>query len=646
MESYPDVATSSTHLAVLSQRLKAAHAAASDAIWDEGMVVKMIRGRLVSAQARVAADMKLEPSTSVTRRPLAVLAADVFGYSRMTEAAEEDTHCRLRALKVRTINPTLVNYRGQIIKNTGDGFLAVFDSPIDAVRCAIELQREISASEAPEPPDRRIHFRMGLNGGDVITEGGDVYGIGVTIAARLEQQASPGGILISATLLEQTRSRLDIKSKDIGELRLKNISRPVHAYSLEIGGTSATRRKTRSPRRARVPSIAVLPFRTHGIGSDQDYFGDGIIEDIIVALAGIKGLFVISRTSTVAYRRGEVDIQKVGQELGVRYVLHGTIRRREDQIRITAQLVDGETGSILWADHYDGNITELFELQTRIATRIVWSIAPHVREAELRRALRKRPDNLNAYELLMQAIDLIYRMNFLDFSRAGALLQKAIQADDSYSAAYAYAALWHIHNVNQQWSHDQKSDTAEAVRLAAAAVERDPTDGFALAIYGHTKAVLLHEYEAAIATFERALAAAPSNAMAWTLSSGAYSYVGNGKEAVERAERGLRLSPVDTQAFFYLTFLGVAHYVHGTFDEAVVWGRKSMGLNPGLCANLRFLIGSLVALGRMEEAQQVAKALLEVQPRFRLSVYAGLCALRQPLRTEFIERLRRADLPE
>jgi class 3 adenylate cyclase/TolB-like protein len=584
----------------------------------------------------------------LTRRQLTILAADVVGYARLTEAAEAGTHSRLRAIRVGIVHPVIVSYRGRIIKNTGDGFLAIFDSSTDAVRCAIELQRQILATERPQSPDRKIQFRMGLNTGEFIMEPDDIYGAGVNVAARLEQLAPPGGILISKAILERVHARIEVPIDDLGQLRMKNIARPVRAYSLRIPGsqrgltTSARRRR----KRAAVPSVAILPFRAGSDDPEDTYFGAGMVEDIIVALASIRGLLVISRTSTLYYKNGPVDIQKVGQELGVRYVLTGSVRRTVGQLRITAELADVEVGSIIWADRYDGMISELFDFQARIATRIVWSVAPHVREAELRRALRKRPESLNAYDLVMQAINLLYRMNFDDFSRARTLLQKAIEADDSYSVAYSYSALWHIHNIAQGWTHDQEADSVEADQLAAAAVDRDPTDGFALALCAHTKSFLFRQYDAAKGIFERALAAAPSHAMVWSLSSGVYSYIGDGHSAVERAEHGLRLSPLDNQAFFYLMFLGVAHYVNRTYDEAVIWCRKSLSLNPGLCATLRVLIVSLVGLDQLEEARRAAAVLRQVQPRFCISTFARLCPYRGQLGVEFLARLQQAGLPE
>lgn len=585
----------------------------------------------------------LTKSAHVIRRMMAVLAADVVDYSRLTEIAEIDTHVRLRALRVEIIDPCVVSYRGHIIKNTGDGFLASFDSAVDAVRCAVELQREIAASEGIQSIDRRIRMRLGLNVGEVITEAEDIFGTCVNVAARLEQFSPPGGIVISGSMLGFVKSSIDVSIDDIGELELKNISKPVQAYSMRVPGAD---RLPHFGRKAKLPSIAILPFRSSSDDQQDAYFSAGMVDDIIFTLASVRGLLVISRTSTLAYRDMPMDLQKIGQELGVRYVLSGSVRRAENRIRITAELSQVETGALIWTDRYDGDIADLFDLQERIATRIVWSIAPHVHEAELKAAMRKRPESMNAYDLLLQAIDLLYRMNPTDFRRAGELLHKAIAVDDTYAQAYAYASLWQVHNINQGWTTDQRADSIEAARLAAAAVARDPADGFALAIDGHTKAVLFRDYIGALESFERALEIAPGNAMAWTLSSGVYSYTGQSKSAIERAERGMRLSPADKQSFFYLLFLALAHYVDGTYDEAIIWARKSFALNPRLCSNLRWLIASLVAVGRIDEARHFGSVMLEVNPVFRLSTYEKWCPLRPELREELLARLHLAGLPD
>jgi TolB-like protein len=425
------------------------------------------------------------------------------------------------------------------------------------------------------------------------------------------------------------------------------MSRPVHAYSLRISSADQSLlplQRGRRARRAKIPSIAILPLRT-GESAEDLYFGQGMVDDIIAILASVQGLLVISRTSALSYA-GEADLQRVGQDLGVSYVLSGSVRRAGNALRVTSEFADVESHSIIWANRYDGDLSDVFDLQDRIASRIVWSIAPQVREAELKRALRKRPENMNAYDLVMQAIDFIYRMNFEEFSRARGLLQKAIALDDGYAVAYAYASLWLMHNIIQGWTSDLAADAQEAERLAAAACARDPTNGFALGIHAHARAILFRDYETSITLFDRALAAAPGNAMVWTMSSGVYSYIGDGKEAISRAEKGLRLSPADTQAYFYLSFLALAHYVNGTYEEAVIWGYKSMGLNPRLCANMRWLIAGLVGLGKLSEARDIARTLLKVQPRFRLSNYEKVCPLKPDNRADLLDKLRIAGIPE
>jgi adenylate cyclase len=590
-----------------------------------------------------------QPATPSQRgtRILAVMAADVVDYTRLTELAELETHSRLRALRVGTIDPCIVSYRGQVIKNTGDGFLASFDSSMDALRCALEIQREVPAQEALTAADRRIRLRIALNVGEVITEEEDIYGTSVNVAARLEQFSPPGGIVISDALHAIARSAINVPVEDLGLLELKNLSRPVQAYSLLIAGVETVAPSNpHLSRRAKLPVVAVLPFRMTGDDPGRAYFGEGIIDDIIFNLSSVRGLLVISRTSTLTYRSGPIDLEKIGQTLGVRYVLSGSVRRDKDHLRITAELSDVESGSVIWIDRYDGDLTELFDLQEHIATRIVWSLTPHLREAELKSVRRKRPENMNAYDLLLRGIDLLYHMNQEDFARGGELLRQAIKADDGYAAAHAYASLWQVHNINQGWATNFAADSNEALRLAAAAVDRDPADGFALAIYGHAKAVLFRDYSGATELFERALKAAPGNAMAWILSSGVYSYTGQTKAAIERAEMGMRLSPFDTQSFFYLLFLALAHYVNGTYEESIIWARKSAALNPRLVSNLRWLIACLVAVGELDEARRFARTLLEVTPGFRLSTYSAWSPLRPDLRTQLIERLQTAGLPE
>jgi len=587
------------------------------------------------------------PAEEIVRSTLAILAADVVGYSRLTEIAEEDTHTRLRALRVRTIDPCVVSFRGHIVKNTGDGLIASFDSPLDAVACALHLQDEVAATERAQSSERKIRFRIGVNVASTIIDSGDVFGRGVNIAARLQEMAPPDGIIISKPVFDSIAPRAKIKAVDLGPVHLKNMAIPVRAYSV-LGSQPESDPAARPLRRrkAKVPSIAVLPFRTEGRKGGSSYIGMGLANDLIVALQSVRGLLVIARSSTLPYQGRNVDRRRVSRELGVRYVLSGSVAASKDKLRINASLVDQETGAVIWADRYDGSRADIFELQGRIATRILWSIAPHVREAELKRALRKRSENRNAYELVLQAVDAMYLMRSPEFPKARELLQGAMLADDTYATSFAYAALWHIHNMAQGWAADVSAEAEEATRLAVAAVERDPADGFALAVYGHTQALFFREYANAMLIFERALEASPGNAMAWTLSSGVYGYVGQGDAAVSRAEQGLRMSPVDVQAYFYLIFLSQAHYINENYEEALVWSRKAFLLNPRLCATLRILAATLVSLDRVSEANLAAQAILSIQPNFRLKSYSTRCPFSKNLLDSFIDKLERAGLPQ
>jgi adenylate cyclase len=579
------------------------------------------------------------------RRFCAVLAADVAEYTRLMEADEEGTHARLMRIKTELLDPDITRRNGTVVKNTGDGFLAKFDSVLDATDCALNLQDALGDRGAFDPPEARIAFRMGLNLCDTIVEADDIYGEGVNIAARLQTFAEPGGIVLSASVVDGLGGDLIVPLTDLGELFLKNLKRPVRAFSVRTDkpvGKAARPSPTVDSR----PSIAVVPFERYANDEGATYFAGGIVDDIVGALAGLKELFVISRASTLAYRSSPVDIKSVGRDLSVRYVLSGSVHRAGQALRISTELSETETGSILWAERHNGHISELFELQDRISMRVVATIAPHVRERELQRALRKHPDNMDAYDLVLQGMDLIYRMDYDAFSRGRGLLQHAIATDPTYAPAYAYAAQWHTIRVAQGWTSDPQADCEEAARLAAAAIVHDKYDASALAIYGHARSFLLKDYHVGQSFLDRALVASPNNALAWNLSSCTHSYLGNGATAVAHAEHSLRLSPLDPFDFFYLHNLGMAHYTNGSYEEAAECGLRALRRNGRHCANMRVLTASLMALGRTEEARETARTLLSVQPGFRLSNYAPVCPFSHPdRRTLFVVRLRQAGLP-
>jgi adenylate cyclase len=397
----------------------------------------------------------------------------------------------------------------------------------------------------------------------------------------------------------------------------------------------------------RGPSIAVVPFRVVNDEEAKSYLGDGIVEDIVGALASLRELLVISRSSTLRYRGAPVDVRAVGRELGVSYALSGSVRHVGPRMRVSVELAETGNGTVVWASHFDGVSDDLFALQDQIATRVVGTIAPQVREAELRRALRKRPDNLEAYDCALRALAQIYQLNRDDFSQARTWLDKAIALDPAYATPYALLAIWHAIRTGQGWSPDPAADQAAVLRFATAAIARDSFDAMALALCGHSKSVLRYEFEEAIALFDRALEASPSSAVAWIRSSPTYAYIGDPDEAIRRVEEGLRLSPLDPHIFLPHSFLNLAHYVRRDYDAAALWGRRAREENPQYTANLRILAASLAAAGRTEEAREVGRALLAADPAFEVGRFVSGYAIRDPDRRDRLaEHLRLAGLPE
>jgi TolB-like protein len=544
--------------------------------------------------------------------------ADVAGYSRLMDVSEAETHTRLMAILDEIIRPVIATNRGRVVKHTGDGFLASFGSVNNALQCAIAIQNAVQRREASEPAEDRIAFRMGLHIGDVISARRDVYGTGVNVAARLQELAEPGSVMISAAVREQVGSNLQLPIIDLGNLSLKNIAAPVRAFRVAIS-TDDVRPRLPAVGVPGRPSIAVLPFRTLDPDPEKAYFGECMVEDIIASLATLKELRVISRNSTVAYRGRDTDVHQVGLDLGVRYVLSGSVRRGVRRDRITTELADTETGSVLWAQPYDAEGEDLFEVQDRITARIVGTIAPRMREAEIRRAFQKRPESMDAYDHVLQAMHLLYRLEPDEFARAGTLLRRAIALDDSYSTAYALAAQWHLLRVGQGWSPDRQMDLQEGMRLAEAAVDRDPLSAHALAQHGHMRSFLLRDYDTALALFDRAHDASPNNAWAWGLSAPTYCYLGDGAAAIARAEYALSLSPQDPLAFWYHTSLCIAHYTNGSYEEAAHWGQIALRENSRYTAALRHTAAALGALGRREEAAPFLRMMLDVDPSFHVS---------------------------
>jgi adenylate cyclase len=580
------------------------------------------------------------------RRLAAVLIADIVGYSRLMEAHEEYTYAWQTRLRAEVLEPGIAEWAGHIVKHTGDGFLAIFDSANAATHCALALQQAVNALTCEQPVERRITFRMAVNLADIIVAEDDVYGDGVNVTARLQAYAEPGSVIISGAVAEQFGEAPGVSVIDLGDLPLRNRTSPVRVYALRAQTAPARLLGDALADAEPRPSLAVLPFRMQPTDPEESYFADGIVDDIIHGLASLKELFVVSRGSTLGYGGSHLDARGVGRALGVRYVLSGSVRRWGGRLRISTQLSDAETGTVIRSDQYEGSLSDLFELHARIAVNVVRTIAPHVHERELVRAMRKQPQNMNAYDLVLQALDVLYRMNYESFSRARGLLQQAIAYDPGYAPAYAYTALWYIFRVGEMGSADPDGDAAAAATHADTALDRGGDDALSLAISGHVQSYLLRQYGAGVSLLDRAIEAGPSSAMAWSMSSATRGYVGDGKTAVKHGEQGVRLSPLDARLFWHEGVLAQAHYIAGSYEEALEWARNAVARNETIRHNARTLIATLAALGRKEEAEEAAQHLLRIQPDFRLGTYAERCPFKPPTLDAWLARLRSAGLPE
>jgi adenylate cyclase len=583
----------------------------------------------------------------ISRRLAAVAFLDIVGYTALMSSDESQTHLRWMKILNEVIRPRISQYRGRLVKLTGDGVLAEFSSALDAVEWAQDIQRlvpSVQIERSGQPPS--IALRIAINLGDIIVTESDIYGDGVNVAARLQEHGEPGGVLLSESVYDVVRGTVGRQTRELGYLKLKNLEKPVRAYAVSVDAPTIVVPSRRH--RESLPSIAVLPLQNLGGDPADDYFADGIVEDIIVSLAGLRELFVISRASTIKYRSSNPDPREVGRSLGARYIVFGSVRRSERLVRVSIQACDSDTMETLWGDAVEVAPGELFDLQDHIVRKIVAGIAPNVRNSELRNAMRKRPESFTAYDYALRGIQIINSLDKQTFLKAREFLNKAIAEDQHFAMPVAWAARWHSVYVGQGWSPNPNEDAASAVQLAARAIELDGQNALALATFGHVKSFLFHEYDGALIYLDRALAACPNHAVAWVLSSATLSYIGEAEQAVRRAEHGLRLSPFDQSLFSFYMFLNLAYYSKGEFQESVKWGRMSLEENALYTANHRILIAGLVGLGQLEEAREVAARMIQIEPEFRLKTYERT---RQPFRQaqikeRYMQHLRSAGLPE
>jgi TolB-like protein/Tfp pilus assembly protein PilF len=546
---------------------------------------------------------------------------------------------------------------GRVFTVAGDGLMAEFPSAVEALKCALKIQADAARRNARLPQDQHIMFRIGINSGEIMLRDDRTGGNTVNVAARLESIAEPGGVCLSGAVFEQVRRVVVTTAYEYtGEQQLKNIRDPIPTYGIRATSCSSWIGMPALPRsvatvpaeaaREYRPSLAVLPFRTLQRDQADAYFAEGMVDDIIRALGGLKDLLVISRSATIGFARLPLDVRRVGHELDVRYVLHGSVRRSGHALRIAVELSEAPSGQMIWADRFDGALSELFDLQDRIALRVASAIAPQLRDRELSRAVSKLPSNMTAYDLTLRALDLFYRMDRESVIEARTLLEQAIAHDPGYAQAHSHLASLRMRWVGQGWSEDEESDRQMAESAARRAIERDHNDALGLAVFGHMQSYLLKDYRLAQDYLDRALAAGPSCAWAWAYSSLTAGYLGDYATAVARAECAVRISPQGPEAAWLEHYLSQAYYLVHRYEDAVAWARMSGAHAGANTSNLRILIASLVALGEMQEARAAARRLLHFAPAFRLSTFRERTPFRGEVRDLFAERLKMAGVPD
>jgi TolB-like protein/class 3 adenylate cyclase len=589
-------------------------------------------------------------NTRVERRLAAILAADVAGYSRLMGADEEGTLAALKALRRELVDPKITEHRGRIVKTTGDGLLVEFASVVDAVRSAAAVQRAMAERNTGEAPEKRIEFRIGIHQGDIIVEDGDIFGDGVNLAARLEGIAEPGGICVSGRVQSDAAGKVDVSFEDLGEQQVKNIARPVHVFAIRLDLDVVT-----VPARARLalpdkPSLAVLPFQNMSGDPEQEYFADGIVEDITTAIARLPWLFVIARNSSFTYKGKSVDLKQVGRELGVRYVLEGSVRKAGNRVRITGQLIDTATGAHIWADRIDGALDDIFELQDQVASSVAGAIEPKLRLAEIERATRKPTDSLDAYDLYLRAVAQFHKYTEEGMRAAIALVRRALAIDPSYAPAAAMIGWCRTMQRMQGWGAVSDSEGAEAVLLARQATEAGRDDPDALCLASFAIGLLAGEHSTAMSAIDRALALNPNSALAWAGRGWFLGFQNQPVAAIEAEQQAMRLSPLDPLAFFSMAGLAFAHMTAGRYEEAIEWADRASQAQPRFVQAMRCKLVCLAHLGRTDETSDWLKRVLALQPGLTVAAWTGSYASTAVFSPEvlalIVDGYRKAGVPE
>jgi TolB-like protein len=562
----------------------------------------------------------------------------------MMASDEAGTLAALKRHREVIFDPAVTQHRGRIVKLMGDGTLVEFGSVVDAVNCALTVQR-FSSPARPEG-DPPIVLRIGINLGDIIIEGDDIYGDGVNIAARLEPLAEPGGICVASVVNDNLGSRIDVRFRDAGEVKVKNIERPIRIWKwhpTDSAGESHPSAVPSHAERGGLPLLAVLPFQNMSGDADQEYFADGVVEDLITALSRFKSFAVIARNSSFVYKRRAVDVRQFAREVGVRYVVEGSVRRSGNRLRIAAQLLDGTNGAHLWAHNFDGAVEDVFDVQDRITEGVVAVVEPKVQRAEIDRSRRERPESLDAYDLYLRALQKINTSRPDDNAAGLGLLDRAIAQEPGYAVALALAANGLQHRLTMGWPAMTDDDEGKCLRLAWEALAIGGDDPMVLARCGLVLLLVGHEYDRGLQILKRALAANPNDVLVLSHTGIANVLSGSLDEAVALLHRAIDLSPGD--AWSGMTGLAEAHLCLGQYEDALEWAGRSLAENPNFNVTYWILIAAKAHLGRMDEARQELATLQAMAPGVSIA-RLGLHAKDQRSNDVITEGLRLAGMPE
>ena len=542
------------------------------------------------------------------RRLAAVLAADVAGYSALMAADEEGTLARLKAAKQSVVDPAIAAHRSRLVKARSDRMLVEFVSAVEAVRTAVEVQRQMAAQNAAVPQDRRTEFRIGIHVGDIIIDENDIFGDDVNIAVRLQSIAEPGGICMSDAAHREIQGKVDIGCDELGPQNLKNIAAPVRAWRVKLGVQGAARTQpAEAPALALPdkPSIAVLPFQNMSGDPEQDYFADGLVEDITTALARFKSLFVIARNSAFTYKGKAVDIKQVGRELGVRYVLEGSVRKSGAQLRITGQLIEASTGAHLWAEKFDGPLEDVFALQDKVASSVAGVIDPLLLDTEIKRALERPISDLTTYDLYLRALPLIRAWARDPVAQAIVFLERAVERDPNYGPALASLALCHAQNFQSGWG-DGAVEAEKGRVLARRAREAAPNDPMTVTSAAGALLNLGEDTHVLKRMVDGSLVRNPSHAFGWLWSGWIRTVSGEADLAIEHFEMSLRLDPRAERRAFHLTGMGICHFWQRRLDQAAAVLQASFDELPTYAMTAWFLAACYAHMGRLDEARAFA----------------------------------------